>query len=108
MRRISLLSLAFIGMFFVAGCTDPVGPAAPAIDAPQFAASPKACWGQASKVFARMGMMGEHSAMQESPRLGLGNLARLLYEMGVIPEPTMQALGAFVAAELGLDIDACM
>jgi hypothetical protein len=69
--------------------------------------SPNSCWGQATKVFAQTGDMGEHSSSQSNPRLGLRNLARLLYEQGVIEEDTMQALGAFVAAELGLSIDAC-
>ncbi|RIK40990.1 MAG: hypothetical protein DCC55_13385 [Chloroflexi bacterium] len=72
------------------------------------AADDSACWGQASAVFARMGEMGEHARNQENPRLGLRNLARALYEQGVIPDDSMAALGAFVAAELGLEIDACM
>ncbi len=55
-----------------------------------------------------MGRMGEHASQQENPRVGLRNLARALYKDGVIPEPTMQALGAFVVAELGLSVDACM
>jgi hypothetical protein len=66
-----------------------------------------ACWGQASSVFARSGMMGEHSRSFDTPRLGLRNLARSLYEEGVLEDDSMQALGAFVAAELGLAIDAC-
>jgi hypothetical protein len=66
-----------------------------------------ACWGQASAVFAQTGMMGEHSSSQPNPRLGLHNLAVALYEAGVIPDASMGALGAFVAGELGLSIDAC-
>jgi hypothetical protein len=65
------------------------------------------CWGQASKVFAQMGLMGEHSSSFETPRLGLRNLARSLADQGVIDDDSMQALGAFVADELGLTIDAC-
>lgn len=65
------------------------------------------CWGQASAVFAQMGLMGEHSSQQEEPRLGLANLARALYDAGVLAEPTLAALGAFVANELGLSIDRC-
>lgn len=68
----------------------------------------KACWGQASRVFARMGMMGVHASQEETPRLGLRNLARALYEMGVLPDDSLQSLGRFVADELGLSIDACM
>lgn len=68
----------------------------------------KACWGQASKVFAQMGAMGEHSSGFPTPRLGLRNLARALAGDGIIPDDSMQALGVFVATELGLSIDACM
>jgi hypothetical protein len=67
-----------------------------------------ACWGQATRVFAQMGLMGEHASGFETPRLGLRNLARMLHEQNIIPDDSMQALGAFVAAELGLSIDACM
>jgi hypothetical protein len=66
-----------------------------------------ACWGQASRVFAQTGAMGEHSSSFPTPRLGLRNLARALAEADVIEDDSMQALGAFVADELGLDIDAC-
>lgn len=69
--------------------------------------SDKACWGQATKVFARTGQMGEHASQQANPRLGLRNLARALYDAGVIPDDSMQSLGVFVADELGLSIDAC-
>ena len=70
--------------------------------------NPQACWGQATKVFAATGELGQHASSQPTPREGLANLARALYDQGVIPAPTMQALGAFVAEQLGLSIDACM
>jgi len=73
----------------------------------QAAPDDDACWGQASAVFAQMGYMGEHSRFQSNPRLGLRNLARYLYDEGVITDDSMQALGAFVADALGLSIDAC-
>jgi hypothetical protein len=76
--------------------------------AAQAAPNDNACWGQATRVFAQTGEMGEHSSQQPTPRLGLRNLARALYDAGVIPDDTMQALGVFVATELGLRIDACM
>lgn len=69
--------------------------------------APESCWGQATKVFAQTGEMGEHASQQVNPRLGLRNLARALYDAGVIPDDSMEALGAFVATELGLSIDAC-
>ena len=67
-----------------------------------------ACWGQATAVFAATGELGQHASSEPTPRLGLANLARALYAQGTIPAPTMQALGAFVATQLGLSIDACM
>jgi len=67
-----------------------------------------ACWGQATAVFAQSGAMGEHASQQPTPRLGLRNLARALFDAGVIPDDTMGSLGVFVADELGLSIDACM
>jgi len=69
----------------------------------------QSCWGQASAVFAQMGYMGEHSSSQATPRAGLANLARYLYnEEGAIAAPTLHALGAYVASELGLSISACL
>jgi hypothetical protein len=107
MKLVSTLLLAVAGAALLTGCSDAVQPQAPEIPEAQMAISPKACWGQATKVFAQMGQMGQHASEQPNPRLGLANLARALYDAGVIPEPTMQALGQFVAAELGLSIDAC-
>lgn len=65
------------------------------------------CWGAASAAFAQLGEMGEHSATQETPRLGLRNLARALYEAGAIPDDSMDALGTFFAESLGLSLEAC-
>jgi hypothetical protein len=73
----------------------------------QAAPSKNSCWGQASAVFAQMGYMGEHSSSFATPRLGLRNLARQLAATGVIPDDSMASLGAFVATELGLSIEAC-
>ena len=67
-----------------------------------------ACWGQATAVFAQTGVMGEHASQEETPRLGLRNLARALADAGVIPDDSMQSLGVFVSDALGLSIDACM
>jgi hypothetical protein len=68
----------------------------------------QACWGQASQVFAQTGAMGEHASDQPTPRLGLRNLARELFEAGILADDSMQSLGQFVADELGLSIEACM
>ena len=69
--------------------------------------APDPCWGQATRVFAATGLMGEHASQQPTPRLGLRNLARALADAGVIPDDSMASLGAFVADVLGLSIDAC-
>lgn len=71
-------------------------------------ADDSACWGQATAVYARTGVMGQHASEQTTPRVGLKNLARSLYEIGAIEEPTMEALGRFVAEAEGLSIEACM
>lgn len=97
MRKLGLLVL--IGMLLLAFLL-PMGVGAAPDD--------QACWGQATRVFALTGEMGEHASDQPTPRLGLRNLARALFEDGVIPDDSMQALGAFVASELGLSIDACL
>lgn len=73
----------------------------------QAASDGDSCWGQATAVFAHTGEMGEHASQQATPRYGLRNLARELYKAEVIPDDSMQALGAFVAGELGLTIEAC-
>jgi hypothetical protein len=75
--------------------------------AAQAAPSDASCWGQASAVFAQTGEMGEHASQQETPRLGLRNLARALADAEAIPDDSMQSLGAFVAGDLGLSIEAC-
>jgi len=81
-----------------------------AMMAPAASAEPgnNACWGQATKVFAQMGYMGEHSSSFPTPRLGLRNLARALVDADAIPDDSMQSLGAFVVDDLGLSVDACM
>ena len=76
-------------------------------EAESFAQNNAACWGQASKVFAQTGMMGQHSSSFDNPRLGIRNLARYLFDLGVIPEDSMAALGAYVSDELGYDLSAC-
>lgn len=79
---------------------------------PAFASTDEdsACWGQATAVYTQLYDMGEHASSQETPRVGLRNLARDLYEDGGygLEDDSIQALGAFVASSLGLSIDACM
>ena len=100
MRKLSVLIAMFVLVLGVSVALVP--------DVAQAAPGDDACWGQATKVFAQMGVMGEHASGQENPRLGLRNLARALYDLGVLPDDSMQSLGAFVAQELSLGVDACM
>ena len=95
MRRI--LGVGLVTAMLVVGVAPAVSAAPPA----------NACWGQATKVFAQAGEMGDHASNQANPRMGLRNLARALAEAGVIMDDSMAALGGFVATELGLTIDAC-
>lgn len=93
------LSVSLVAALLAIGLLAPAASAAP---------SDNACWGQASKVFAQSGEMGEHSSSFPTPRLGLRNLARALADAGAIPDDSMQSLGAFVVTDLGLSVDACM
>jgi hypothetical protein len=101
---VAALALAALGSGVVTGA--PAASAAPLTASA--AANDQACWGQATAVFAATGQLGQHASSEPTPRLGLANLARALFANGTIPAPTMQALGAFVAAQLNLSIDACM
>ena len=103
----------------VAGCAqgsiNPVSPstlmsstaASTSLDALS-ARSDRACWGEATEALARLGQMGYHASHQDNPRLGLANVARLLYDLGVLPDDSIQALGAFLSSALGLSIESCL
>jgi hypothetical protein len=52
--------------------------------------------------------MGYHASHQDTPRLGLANVARLLYEAGVLADDSLQALGAFLSSAFGLSIESCL
>lgn len=97
MKQVSIVVLLLVALILMTATSVAAG-----------TSNPKACWGQASAVFAQTGAMGEHSSQQPTPRLGLRNLARALADQGVIPDDSMQALGRFVVSELGLSIEACM
>lgn len=57
------------------------------------------CWGVVSAQLAHVeGGLGDHTSSQSNPRLGLGNVADLFYEQGLISEPTLSALGSFLAS----------
>lgn len=112
MNRIkrTLIASLFFSMFLLIGCTADSMVATNEAEGPSIesAANENACWGQASAAFAQAGEMGYHSSNQSNPRLGLANLADLLFEAGIIEEGSMQALGAFVADAWGVTIDACL
>lgn len=56
------------------------------------------CWGVVSSQLAQVeGGIGDHTSSQSNPRLGLGNVARLFYDQGLISSPTVSALGSFLA-----------
>ena len=59
---------------------------------------PANCWGVVTSQFARVDSgIGEHSSSQTNPRLGLGNVARALFEAGLIDDPHVSNLGSLLA-----------
>ena len=70
--------------------------------------SDRACWGEATQALAGLGEMGYHASQQPTPRLGLRNVARLLNDLGLLPDDSLQSLGAFLSSALGLNIDSCL
>lgn len=70
--------------------------------------SDQACWGEATQALAQLGEMGYHASQQSNPRLGLRNVARLLYDLGLLADDSLQSLGAFLSSALGLNIDSCL
>jgi hypothetical protein len=92
-----------LGVFAVASAITVGVSAAPAL------AYTDACWGQASAALAQMREMGPHASQQEEPRDGLANLAKYLYDDGVLDAPTLQALGAYlVSIDPDLTVESCM
>lgn len=59
---------------------------------------PANCWGVVSAQLARAdGGLGKHASSQDNPRSGLGNVARLLFDLGFISDPHVSDLGALLA-----------
>ena len=66
------------------------------------------CWGVVSSQLAHVeGGLGDHIKEQSEPRLGLGNVAQLFYDMGLISSPTVSALGSFLASIDEYDQTSC-
>ena len=69
----------------------------------------KACFGLVAAAYGQLGLQGEHaSSFAPDPRIGLANLAQLLFDMGVLDEPTMWALGEYLNEAENLNIEACL
>ncbi len=121
--RSSVFTVLIVAVF-AAGCSGVASPTAPSpsLQVSPMAAAPlsagvtvqpssrnqHACWGEATQVFAQMGELGAHASEQATPRLGLRNVARALFELGIIADDSLQALGAFLSAALGLSIESCL
>ena len=72
------------------------------------AASDQNCWGVVSSQRAQAdGGLGQHTSDQDTPRLGLGNLARILGEAGVTDGTHISDLGRFLADVDGIDETHC-
>jgi len=117
----TLVACALVAGLVAAGCTDSmsIGPTSPTgaslastTSATAWSAvatrNEQACWGEATEALARLGEMGYHASHQDNPRLGLRNVARVLYDMGLLPDDSLQSLGAFLSSALGLSIDSCL
>lgn len=66
------------------------------------------CWGVVSSQLASTEhSMGEHASSQGEPRLGLGNLARMLYELGITSGPHVSDMGSFLATVDGVEATQC-
>jgi hypothetical protein len=78
--------------------------------APAAAAQPAnpECWGVVSAQRAIAdGGIGEHSASQSTPRLGLGNTARLLFDIGLTGGSHVSDLGSALATLDEFDETSC-
>jgi hypothetical protein len=66
------------------------------------------CWGVVTSQRASSeGDIGEHASAQPTPRAGLGNVARLLFDLGISSGPHVSDLGTALASLDGLDSTSC-
>ena len=66
------------------------------------------CWGVVTSQRATtLGDIGEHASSQDVPRLGLGNVARLFVELGLLIEGHVSDLGTFLAEIDGIAATEC-
>jgi hypothetical protein len=67
------------------------------------------CWGVVSSQRASTYHdLGSHVSSQSEPRLGLANVARLFFSLGFIDEPSVYALGSFLASVDELSATGCV
>ena len=105
MRKV-LISLAAMSVLTIA--TPTIAAPASQRSSQNAANTANNCWGVVSAQLAHVeGGLGDHASSQSSPRLGLGNVARLFYEQGLIDAPTLSALGSFLASLDEYDQTAC-
>ncbi len=97
MRRIFAILLAGAAIAaLAAGPAAAAGPANPS------------CWGTVSAQRATSTHdIGEHASAQSTPRLGLGNTARLLFDLGLTSGPHVSDLGSTLAELDGIDATSC-
>jgi len=66
------------------------------------------CWGTVTSQRAvALHDIGQHVSSQSEPRLGLGNVARLLFNLGLTSGSHVSDLGSFLASVDGLDATQC-
>jgi hypothetical protein len=66
------------------------------------------CWGVVTSQRAvSVGDIGEHASAQETPRAGLGNVARALFDLGISSGPHVSDLGSALATLDDLDSTSC-
>ena len=81
-----------------------------AIPTSAFAGAPASpsCWGVVTSQRAvNEGDVGQHASSQGTPRLGLGNVARLFFELDLSSGPHVSDLGTTLASLDDLDSTAC-
>jgi len=100
----SVILLATMSAFAFSGAVQ----ASPSPQTKGQSADASNCWGVVSAQLAQVeGGLGEHSSSQTNPRLGLGNVARLFYDLGLIDNPTVSDLGSLLAELDEYDETAC-
>jgi len=67
------------------------------------------CWGVVTSQLAQSstGAVGDHSSSEGTPRIGLANVAWLLFDAGVIASPHVSDLAIFLATIDGVDETQC-